>query len=78
MSCTGLCAFDNVHLPGGLSIVTFSIAWTLTRDFLGATLIGATHPDQLDDVIAAAEAKIPPEALNEVDKISREIRHPMG
>ena len=61
-----------------MSLATFAIAWTLTRDFLGSTLIGATHPDQLDDLLAAADAKLPPEALVAVDKISREIRYPMG
>jgi aryl-alcohol dehydrogenase-like predicted oxidoreductase len=70
--------FRKVALDCGMSLVTFAVAWTLTRDFLGSTLIGATHPDQLDDVLAAAEAKIPAEALVEVDKISREIRYPMG
>ncbi|RIK90379.1 MAG: aldo/keto reductase [Proteobacteria bacterium] len=70
--------YRKVAADCGMSIVTFAIAWTLTRDFLGSTLIGATHPDQLDDVIAAAGAKLPPDALLEVDKISREIRHPMG
>jgi aryl-alcohol dehydrogenase-like predicted oxidoreductase len=70
--------YRKVAADCGLSIVTFAIAWTLTRDFVGSTLIGATHPDQLDDVIAAAGAKLPPEALHEVDQISREIRHPMG
>jgi aryl-alcohol dehydrogenase-like predicted oxidoreductase len=70
--------FAKVAHDCGMSIVTFAIAWTLTKDFLGSTLIGATHPDQLDDAIAAADAKIPPEAMAEVDKISREIRYPMG
>ena len=70
--------YRKVAADCGMSIVTFAIAWTLTRDFIGSTLIGATHPDQLDDVIAAAEAKLPPEALSEVDQISREIRHPLG
>jgi aryl-alcohol dehydrogenase-like predicted oxidoreductase len=62
----------------GLSLPTFAVAWTLTRDFVGSTLIGATHPDQLDPLLAAADAKLPPDALAEVDRISREIRYPMG
>jgi len=70
--------FRQVAAECGMSLVTFAIAWTLTRDFLGSTLIGATHPDQLDDLLAAADAKLPPEALVAVDKISREIRYPMG
>jgi aryl-alcohol dehydrogenase-like predicted oxidoreductase len=70
--------FRQVAAECGISLVTFAIAWTLTRDFVGSTLIGATHPDQLDDLLAAADAKLPPEALVAVDKISREIRYPMG
>jgi len=70
--------FRQLAAECGMSLVTFAIAWTLTRDFLGSTLIGATHPDQLDDLLAAADVKVPPEALVAVDKISREIRYPMG
>jgi len=61
----------------GLSPVTFSVAWTLTRDFLGAALVGVTSPQQLDLQLAAAEAVIPEDALARVDAISREIRYPM-
>jgi aryl-alcohol dehydrogenase-like predicted oxidoreductase len=62
----------------GMAPATFAVAWTLTRDFVGSTLIGATTPEQLDPLLAAADAKLPPEALAEVDRISREIRYPMG
>jgi aryl-alcohol dehydrogenase-like predicted oxidoreductase len=62
----------------GLSLPSFAIAWTLTRDFLGSTIIGATHVDQLDPLLAAADAKLPADALAAVDAISREIRYPMG
>lgn len=62
----------------GLALPTFAIAWTLTRDFVGSTLIGATSPEQLDPLLAAAETKLPADVLAEVDRISREIRYPMG
>jgi aryl-alcohol dehydrogenase-like predicted oxidoreductase len=68
----------RVALDCGLPLVTFAIAWTLTRDFLGSTLIGATHPDQLDDALAAADAVVPQDALAAVDAISKEIRYPLG
>lgn len=61
-----------------MALPTFAIAWTLTRDFLGSTLIGATSVEQLDPLLAAAEARISADALAEVDRISREIRYPMG
>jgi aryl-alcohol dehydrogenase-like predicted oxidoreductase len=60
-----------------LSPVTFSVAWTLTRDFLGSTLIGVTHPDQLDEHLRAAEVSLPPEALAACDRLAKEIRYPM-
>jgi aryl-alcohol dehydrogenase-like predicted oxidoreductase len=62
----------------GIPPVTFAIAWTLTKDFLGATIIGVTHRDQLDEHLAAAEAKIPEDALLACDRLAKEIRYPLG
>jgi len=61
----------------GMSLVTFSIAWTLTRDFVGSTLVGVTRVDQLDEHLAAADAMIPDDALAACDDIWKEIRYPM-
>ena len=61
----------------GMSPVTFSVAWTLTRDFLGAAIIGVTGPEQLEEHLAAADARIPEDALAAVDRLTREIRYPM-
>jgi len=61
----------------GMSPVTFSIAWTLTRNFLGSTLVGVTRIDQLDEHLAAAEAVIPSDILAACDEIWRDIRYPM-
>ena len=62
----------------GVSPVTFAVAWALSRDFVGSALIGVTHRDQLADHLAAAEAKLPADALAAVDALSREIRYPLG
>jgi aryl-alcohol dehydrogenase-like predicted oxidoreductase len=62
----------------GIHPVTFAIAWTLTRDFLGSTIIGVTSEDQLDVLLAAADTVIPPDALAAVDALSRELRYPLG
>lgn len=56
---------------------TFAIAWTLSRDFVGSTIIGATRREQLEDTLAAAEVSLAPEALAAVDKLSSDIRYPM-
>ncbi len=62
----------------GISVATLAIAWTLAHDFVGSTIIGATHPDQLDDTLAAAGRPLPMDVHERIDAISREIRYPMG
>ncbi len=62
----------------GIHPVTFAVAWTLSKDFVGSTLVGVTSEDQLDVHLAAAETALPAEAIAECDRLSREIRYPMG
>jgi aryl-alcohol dehydrogenase-like predicted oxidoreductase len=62
----------------GIAPVTFAVAWTLTRDFVGSTLVGVTDPAQLDEHLAAAEVKIPGDALEACDRLAREIPYPLG
>jgi aryl-alcohol dehydrogenase-like predicted oxidoreductase len=61
-----------------MSPVTFAVAWTLSRDFVGSTIIGATRPEQLDASLAAADVTLDAAALEAVDKLTREILYPMG
>lgn len=62
----------------GTSTATFGVAWTLSRDFVGSTIIGATRVEQLDETLRGCELKLSPEILAKVDEISREILYPMG
>jgi aryl-alcohol dehydrogenase-like predicted oxidoreductase len=61
-----------------MSAVTFATAWTLSRDFVAATIIGATRVEQLEDTLKAAGMVLPTEALAKVDTLTREIMYPMG
>ncbi len=70
--------FTTIAQEHGLPIVRFAVAWTLTRDFLGAAIIGATNVDQLPDALAASGTTIAPDALKACDAVSKEIRYPMG
>jgi aryl-alcohol dehydrogenase-like predicted oxidoreductase len=70
--------FAEIARDCGVAPVTFAVAWTLKQDFVGSTLIGATHPDQLDETLAAADAVIPDDALKACDRVSKEIRYPLG
>jgi len=61
-----------------MSIVTFAMAWTLTREFVGSTIFGVTKVAQLDDILKAADVTLPDEAVKACDEITREILYPMG
>ena len=61
-----------------LSPVTFAVAWTLSRDFVASTIIGATRVEQIEDSLKAAEVTLPFEVLSKLDAITREILYPMG
>jgi aryl-alcohol dehydrogenase-like predicted oxidoreductase len=62
----------------GLAPVTLAVAWTLVHDFVGATIIGATTPEQLAESLAAAEVRLSPDVLAACDDVAREIPYPMG
>ena len=62
----------------GTTPVTLATAWTLTRDFLASTLIGATRVGQLDETLAAADLVLEADVLARIDAVSREIPYPMG
>jgi aryl-alcohol dehydrogenase-like predicted oxidoreductase len=58
--------------------VEMAAAWTLSFDFVPSTIVGATHPSQLDDTLRASETILSPELLQECDSINQEILYPMG
>jgi aryl-alcohol dehydrogenase-like predicted oxidoreductase len=61
-----------------ISPVTLAVAWTLSRDFVGSTIIGATRPEQLDAALRASDTQLSPELLAKLDAISQDILYPMG
>ena len=74
-------ATDRIHAiaeEAGVDPVTLAIAWTLTKDFVGSTIIGVTHPDQLDANLAGAETKLSADTLASLEALSREIPYPLG
>ncbi len=70
--------FMEVARDAGLPPVTLAIAWTLTCDFVGSTLIGATSADQLIESLAAAEVALSDEVRQACDRLAREIPYPIG
>jgi aryl-alcohol dehydrogenase-like predicted oxidoreductase len=50
--------FGTIARDAGMSVATLAIAWSLAHDFVGSTIIGATHADQLTDTLAAADQTV--------------------
>jgi aryl-alcohol dehydrogenase-like predicted oxidoreductase len=70
--------FSELAAECDLALATFSVAWTLTRKWVGSTLIGATTVAQLEETLAAADVTLSADILARVDTISREIKYPLG
>ena len=70
--------FAKIAADAGMPLVTLAIAWTLAHDFVGATILGATRVDQLEDSLKAAEVTLSADVLAACDAVTRELLYPMG
>ncbi len=70
--------FAKLAADSGHSIATFATAWTLSREFVASTLIGATSVAQLDETLAATGVTLPADVLAACDAVSKEIPYPLG
>ena len=61
-----------------MSAVTMAIAWSKQHDFVASTIVGATTPEQVPELLAAAEVILSADTLAEIDAVSRDILYPMG
>ena len=65
--------FQEIAQQAGMSLVTLAIAWSKQHDFVASTIVGATTPEQMEDILAAADVVLEPEILKMINKVSREI-----
>lgn len=70
--------FIKVAQAADLSPVTLATAWSKQHDFVASTIVGATHPDQLDEIFAATDLTLSDEVMKQIDTVSKEILYPMG
>jgi aryl-alcohol dehydrogenase-like predicted oxidoreductase len=70
--------FMEIGERAGMSSTTLAIAWTLTHDFVGSTIVGATRPAQLADLLRGAEGELPADVRKACDQVTKEILYPMG
>ena len=70
--------FQAIADEAGMPVVTLATAWSKQHDFVASTIVGATSPEQMPDILAAAEVTLEPDILARINAVSREIPYPMG
>src|SRR6056297_3541684 len=70
--------FGEIAADINMSLVTMAVAWSKQHDFVASTIVGATSPEQVPDLLAAADVVLDAETLGRIDAVSREIAYPMG
>ncbi len=70
--------FMEIAADIGVSPVTLAVAWSKQHDFVASTIVGATHTNQMQEILAAADLTLDGETLDRIDAVSREIPYPMG
>lgn len=55
----------------GHTMVDLAVGWLASQPHVGSVIAGATKPEQVDQNVRAAEWKLTPQELNEVDAITR-------
>lgn len=56
-------------VSAGRTPAQLALAWVLSRPGVSATVVGASSPDQLTDLVSAAAGETPREVLDEADRI---------
>ena len=70
--------FQAIAEEADMSVVTLATAWSKQHDFVASTIVGATHPDQMHDILAAADVTLAPETMKQINAVTKEILYPMG
>ena len=67
-------AFVKMAGQAGLEPATLAVAWVIANPVVTAPIIGASRPEQLDAILAAAELKLDPALKAALDELTHEFR----
>ena len=59
----------SVAQDAGLSMSQLALAWVLRQENVSSAIIGASLPEQVEDNVGASGAKLPQDAMDEIDRI---------
>lgn len=68
----------EIAKEAGMSPVTLATAWSKQNDFVASTIVGVSKEEQLDEIFAAIDLKLPKDVMTAVHKVTKEILYPMG
>ena len=58
----------------GMSMAQLALAWVLANPVITSPIVGASRPDQLDDVVAVAGKSLAPDLKTRLDELTAEYR----
>jgi len=67
-------ALRPLAADAGISLTRMAVGWVLAHPAVTAPIIGASRPEQLDDVLPVAEKGIDPELKERLDTLTAEYR----
>jgi len=70
--------FAGIAAEAGMSLVTLATAWSKQHDFVASTIVGATHIDQVPDIVAAGDVTLDADTMKKIDAVTKDILYPMG
>jgi len=70
--------FMDIAAQAGMSSTTLAVAWTLTKEFVGSTIVGATAVEQLPDLLKGGEVELAADVVKACEQVTRDILYPMG
>jgi 1-deoxyxylulose-5-phosphate synthase len=67
-------ALRPLAAEAGMSMVALAVTWVLAHPAVTAPIVGASRPDQLDDVLAAPDKALDASLKARLDELTREYR----
>jgi aryl-alcohol dehydrogenase (NADP+) len=67
-------AIRSLAVEAGLELVTLAVAWVMANPVITAPIVGASKPEQLAPVLAAATTKLDPALKARLDALTAEFR----
>jgi aryl-alcohol dehydrogenase (NADP+) len=67
-------ALRPLAADAGMSMVQMAVAWVLANPVITAPIVGATRPEQLDDMVSAVDKALDPGLRSRLDALTQEYR----